>query len=571
MTARLLTIKGATTNLRGMKTFSLIAAFATVFSLTAAPLLAQNIALVFGNNNAQAHALGNNDNQAPRNAPLTGQVLDVVAPLQRAGYQVISLQNADEQALKGAVDTFVQQLESADRAVIVLAGRFATLGKNAWFLPAGVTEPGVAMVAFDGLALDTLMFLLAQKPGGAALFVAPEAGSMPLGELDIPQGVLLVRAAPGALVGGLEIFLTPGNSTAEAAAQVAQQAQISGYVSAFSSLAARGPSEPTNSLTEAFYLERAYWQLAQELATQAGYARYLRRYPAGLYAPEARAALQAIKDAKPASPTVQQIENDLALSRENRRQIQRNLALLGFDPRGIDGVFGKATRSAIAGWQTRNNRQVSGYVTAKDLVLLRRQAENRARELAAEARRKQLAAEAADAAFWQITGAKGKEAGLRAYLRKYPDGLSSDKARKALTRIENDKRRSMATVEKAFWDQARGTNTQAAYKSYLGRYPNGVFAEAAKARIAELADKKRLEEAIKAAKAQEDSMRLNSLARVLVEKRLNRLGLKAGPEDGQFDKKTRRALRRFQRARDFTVTGYLTRQTLVRLIAESGP
>ena len=65
-------------------------------------------------------------------------------------------------------------------------------------------------------------------------------------------------------------------------------------------------------------------------------------------------------------------------------------------------------------------------------------------------------------------------------------------------------------------------------------------------------------------------MGMNVIGRVLVEKRLAALGLRPGIEDGNFDDKTRQALRKFQRARGFPVTGYLTRQTLVRMIAEAG-
>jgi peptidoglycan hydrolase-like protein with peptidoglycan-binding domain len=37
--------------------------------------------------------------------------------------------------------------------------------------------------------------------------------------------------------------------------------------------------------------------------------------------------------------------------------------------------------------------------------------------------------------------------------------------------------------------------------------------------------------------------------------------------DGVFDNATRRAIRRFQRARDITPTGFVTQRTLVLLLA----
>ena len=51
--------------------------------------------------------------------------------------------------------------------------------------------------------------------------------------------------------------------------------------------------------------------------------------------------------------------------------------------------------------------------------------------------------------------------------------------------------------------------------------------------------------------------------------RLEALGLKPGAVDGQFDDRTRRAIRRYQDARQLQVTGYLDQATVVRLLADS--
>ena len=40
-----------------------------------------------------------------------------------------------------------------------------------------------------------------------------------------------------------------------------------------------------------------------------------------------------------------------------------------------------------------------------------------------------------------------------------------------------------------------------------------------------------------------------------------------GQVDGKFTKKTRKAIRQFQRARRLPVTGYVSRNTMVRLMA----
>lgn len=79
------------------------------------------------------------------------------------------------------------------------------------------------------------------------------------------------------------------------------------------------------------------------------------------------AAIRAIADGAPlAAPVISRplpdgaaapwsdaaaTEAALDLTRAQRREVQIRLALLGFDPRGIDGLFGPDTRAAIAQWQ----------------------------------------------------------------------------------------------------------------------------------------------------------------------------------------------------------------------------
>jgi peptidoglycan hydrolase-like protein with peptidoglycan-binding domain len=57
------------------------------------------------------------------------------------------------------------------------------------------------------------------------------------------------------------------------------------------------------------------------------------------------------------------------------------------------------------------------------------------------------------------------------------------------------------------------------------------------------------------------------IARLLIEQRLTQLGDDPGAVDGTFDEATRRALRRFQRARDLPATGYVSQATMARLLA----
>ena len=49
--------------------------------------------------------------------------------------------------------------------------------------------------------------------------------------------------------------------------------------------------------------------------------------------------------------TAEARERALALDRAARIEVQRRLALMGYDPQGIDGVLGPLSRSAITAWQ----------------------------------------------------------------------------------------------------------------------------------------------------------------------------------------------------------------------------
>ena len=64
----------------------------------------------------------------------------------------------------------------------------------------------------------------------------------------------------------------------------------------------------------------------------------------------------------------------LRLTTAQRREVQESLSLLGHDPRGIDGVFGPGTRTAIRLWQRSNSLTETGYLTAEQLTRLRDEA-----------------------------------------------------------------------------------------------------------------------------------------------------------------------------------------------------
>ena len=150
---------------------------------------------------------------------------------------------------------------------------------------------------------------------------------------------------------------------------------------------------------------------------------------------------------------------------------------------------------------------------------------------------------------------------MRSYLDRYPDGVFSDRAEAELALITQERDRDA-------WAEAQARDHVPAYRAYLDAFPDGLFAEDARAIIAArtgdgLSPSERAQ-----AEAREAALNLSPVARSLIEQRLASVGLDLGRIDGTFDDQTRRALRRYQEARGVVPTGYVDQGTVVRLMAE---
>lgn len=68
-------------------------------------------------------------------------------------------------------------------------------------------------------------------------------------------------------------------------------------------------------------------------------------------------------------------QGTLSLTKRDRYEIQRRLTLAGYNTRGVDGVFGRGTRSAISSWQKSKGFAETGELSANQLRALRSQTE----------------------------------------------------------------------------------------------------------------------------------------------------------------------------------------------------
>lgn len=282
-------------------------------------------------------------------------------------------------------------------------------------------------------------------------------------------------------------------------------------------------------------------------------------YPDGFFFAEALTRIAELREKPKAPETPAEIEDALNLDRSTRTRVQINLQVLGFNPRGVDGIFGRGSRGAIRDWQLSRGFEPTGFLSGNQVNALENQADRRRNEIARE-----------DEAFWQQTGASGRAPALRRYLERFPNGIHAGEARRLLAAMEEDRLEEERRAERIAWEDARRTGSLYGYREFLRRYPNGLFAEEARERMAALTAPKEpagpTDQQVAQAKAEEAQVLANPITRLLAERQLAALGFNPGSVDGRFTEGTRRAIRAFQISRNIPATSYLGRPTAVSLL-----
>ncbi len=515
------------------------------------------------------------------------RVSSATEALQEQGVEVTQAVDANPLDMQRALNQFINRLdEDGGPVVVVLSGAFVHGAAGSYLLPFGqVADLNTAGVLMRSFPVDAALTVLARYPGRALLLLAETGIAEGTGDflapgalsLDVPQGVTVLRGpAPDMARFATQVLPQPG---ARLVAQARNfELDILGYAPDTHVWLRRGDVSPSLLPTsddpglsplvvpDDSRRDAEAWAAAQREDSAAGYRAYLQLFPDGDNAPAARQRLAAI-EAEPFY-TERRAEEALRLTRPQRRDVQRDLSILGYNTRGIDGIFGPGTRGAIRQWQESVGLTASGYLNQRQITRLDRQAERRAIQLEEEARARQEELERRDRAYWQQTGASGTEEGLRAYLDRYPDGAFSAQAQQALEQIVAEREARAAAQDRRAWRRAREADTIAAYRRYIDNRPNGAFVNDARARIAELRRAAEESDVVARARRQEEALQLNAAARRLAEARLEALGLNPGQVDGNFTNRTRRAIRQYQRARNLTVSGYLDQATVIRLLAD---
>ncbi|QFT64765.1 peptidoglycan-binding domain-containing protein [Roseivivax sp. THAF30] len=511
-------------------------------------------------------------------------VAAAVTPLREAGVDVLALRGADGAEMREGLGRFIETLDpETDRVAIVLSGRFVNTGRETYLLPADGEADADAIFA-DAMPLSPLLAILGDYPGQAVLMLAEGAPNAldarflkdGAGRFELPQGVTLIRGAPDMIARlARQDLATPARTIVATARE--ENLGVEGFApSSFAFLPAARPPEPEPDRPEEpqdlpqvsdAEAELRLWEDVSARDDADAYELYLKAFPSGPNAGAARDRLAAI-EAEPGREA-RLTEETLELTREERSEIQRDLSLLDYNTRGIDGIFGPGTRSAIEAWQEARGFEVTSYLTGAQIDRLDDQAAERAEELEREAAAREAERARNDRAYWQQTGASGEEADLRAYLERYPDGDYADLAEDEIGEIEAARAEAAARQDRQAWATAEETDTTGAYRQYLSDYPEGAFAEQAERRLSQLEQPSEERQAEAQAQAEEAALNLSPMARRLAEAKLASLDLGPGRIDGSFDGDTRRAIRRYQDSRGLGVTGYLDQPTVVRLLADS--
>jgi peptidoglycan hydrolase-like protein with peptidoglycan-binding domain len=117
--------------------------------------------------------------------------------------------------------------------------------------------------------------------------------------------------------------------------------------------------------------ERQQFRQAQQADTAEAYRDYLAAYPQGVWREEALARLVEIEGGERAltqQSRLEQAEAGLALNAKDRQSVEQRLRSLGFEPGPIDGEFDGRTRAAVQGYQASRGMEATGYLDRLTVV-----------------------------------------------------------------------------------------------------------------------------------------------------------------------------------------------------------
>ncbi len=201
--------------------------------------------------------------------------------------------------------------------------------------------------------------------------------------------------------------------------------------------------------------------------------------------------------------------------------------------------------------------------------------------------------------FWASAEHSNTAADYKAYLDAFPNGLYAQMAKNRIAALSVSPPAAVPVQaagpnqqETSLWDSAQHSNLAEDYQAYLSAYPNGVYAQMAKNRIAALGEgpvappsahsamvsafgpppQAVAPDALKAevgTMETEDSLGMGPPQRIELQQRLQALDLYTGPIDGNLGPGARGAIAEWQKRHGLAPTGDLGPLQLAALRLES--
>lgn len=379
--------------------------------------------------------------------------------LRQAGMRVASGTDLGAHDLRVALDDLSRPDPQPGGRIVVLTGKFINSDSDTWLLARDAAIPSLATADLHGMPLSRVVdlmrdggprsvLLLGDASGGVGPAASLREGIGPIGA----SGQVHVIAGPPQAVSAAATALSRHGTTVAAVLRANPALRLlQGGGGEIAPLAARPtaadpqrpvvvdpatgqPVEPSRVLEG----EAEAWVLAAARHSAASYEAFLRAFPEGRYAQVARTRLtelggtvppvvapapQAKPQPQPQAPLAPQLaEMRLNLSQGERTEIQRHLTRLGYDTKGIDGIFGSGTRAALTRWQRDNGRPATGYLDAETVSRLRAQAAARPGSAVRPDPRRDAA--------WQQARKTNTAAGYMSFAEKYPGTPVAAEARK---------------------------------------------------------------------------------------------------------------------------------------------
>jgi peptidoglycan hydrolase-like protein with peptidoglycan-binding domain len=575
----------------------IISTFVAGVVAAAAPVsAAERYAVVIANQNYA---------DAPAAHAAAGDAEAVATALEAQGYEVQRLTDLDRDGMQDAIRDLELQAGRHETMVLFYSGHAVRVDGVNMLAPVDGSNATRTDAVMGGAPLDLLLAAAAGASDRAVAFIdAAQLDGFPptefaepgLAVFEPPEGVLVVSAAaPGeALRRGwwnktsafsaavIEQYLAPGAKAAEVSFGASSPIWVAGSAAPSLTLVAAPPAADASGGASTLnqQLELELWRAAEGTGDVADYRAYLARFPNGVFSGIARNRIAAaggrVQIQPPTTPapapavdTDKAIEDALNLTLAERREIQRDLTQLGYDTRGIDGKFGPGTRRSIRLLQESLDLAPTGYLTAalvRDLnAAARRDAE--AKRVAEERRRAEE--RAADEALWRDVSRRADMASYSEYLDRYPEGIHASEANAQVERLLDRQRRNAQFRDRADWEAAERENRLSGYREYLAEWPDGAFADLARARVREMEGEETRRSARREYEARERALGLTQRDLLSLEQRLAYIGYHPGGVDGRIDREARAAIREYQSARRLEVTGYFDNPTVSGIVRET--